>query len=169
VWLWKATTGHLDASNFDETHLDWTVLDLNAIVNPMPTTVATYPDYKDQLKKLVQQHRALRGGHLHLAVYLAPPKRPKRDIYLFEVIDDFGNGHIDPDQKLFTFAYGTTPGFPLSQGVRLWMILTNPAELDKAIEENWKPVGELRGARTAGKAVVLHEDAKGKKFWNKIK
>jgi len=117
----------------------------------MPATVATYPDYKDQTEKLVQQHRALRGERLHLAVYLAPPRR------------------IDPDKKLFTFAYGTTPGFPLPEGVWLWMILTNPAELDKAIEENWKQVDALRSARTAGKAVVIYADAKGKKFWNKIK
>ena len=135
----------------------------------MPATVATYPDYKDQTEKLVQQHRALRGERLHLAVYLAPPRRSKRDIYLFEVIDDLGNGRIDPDKKLFTFAYGTTPGFPLPEGVWLWMILTNPAELDKAIEENWKQVDALRSARTAGKAVVIYADAKGKKFWNKIK
>ena len=135
----------------------------------MPATVAAYPDYKDQTEKLVQQHRALRGERLHLAVYLAPPRRPKRDIYLFEVIDDLGNGRIDPDKKLFTFAYGTTPGFPLPEGVWLWMILTNPAELDKAIEENWKQVDALRSARTAGKAVVIYADAKGKKFWNKIK
>jgi hypothetical protein len=135
----------------------------------MPTTVATFPDYKDEVEKLVQQHRKLRGEHLHLAVYLAPPNRPKRDIYLFEVIDNFGAGHIDPDKKLFSFAYGSTPGFPLPQSVSLWMILTNPGELDKAIEENWKRVGELSNARKAGKAVVLHADAKGKKFWGKIK
>lgn len=150
-------------------HTGWTVADLHAIVNQMPTTVATYPDYKDQVKKLVQQHRALRAKRLHLAVYLAPPKRRKRDIYLFEVIDGFGNGRVDPDKKLFSFAYGTTPGFPLPEGVSLWMILTNPAELDKGIEENWKRVRELRDARRAGKAVVLYADAKGKMFWNKIK
>src|SRR5438552_18885224 len=118
----------------------------------MPTTVATYPDYEEQVKRLVQQHRALRGERLHLAVYLAPPNRPKRDIYLFKVINDFGGGHIDPDKKLFTFAYGSTPGLPLPDGVSLWMILTNPTELDKAIQENWKRVSELRNARNAGKA-----------------
>lgn len=135
----------------------------------MPTTIATYPDYKDQVQKLVQQHRTLRGQRLHLAVYLAPHRRAKRDIYLFEVIDDFDGGHIDPDNKLFTFAYGSTQGFPLPEGVRLWMILTNPSELDKAIEENWNRVDELRHARKAGNAVVLYADAKGRKFWNKIK
>src|SRR5437588_6967574 len=106
----------------------------------MPTTVVTYPDYKQSVQKLVDQHRKLRNGQLHLAVYLAPPRRPKRDIYLFELIDDFGGGHIDPQKKLFTFAYGSTPGFPLPEGVSLWMILTNPAELEKAVEEHWKRI-----------------------------
>jgi hypothetical protein len=134
----------------------------------MPTTAATYPDYKVPVDRLVQQHRKLRGGRLHLAVYLAPPARAKHDIYLFEIIDDFGGGHIDPDKKLFTFAYGSTPGFPLPPDIRLWMILTNPTELENAIQENWKRVGELRKARSAGEAMVIYADAKGKKLWNKF-
>lgn len=135
----------------------------------MPATVAQFPDYVEQVEKLVKQHRVLRGERLHLAVYLAPPKRPKRDIYLFEVADDFGGQRIDPDKKLFTFAYGSTPGLPLPEGVHLWMILSNPNELDKAIREGWKRVGEIRDARKAGKAVVLYADAKGKRIWNKIR
>jgi len=102
----------------------------------MPATVATYPEYEQQVQKLVKQHRKLKKEHLHLAVYLAPPKGAKRDVYLFEIIDDFGGGHTDPDKKLFTFAYGSTPGLPLPEGVRLWMILTNPTELALAIRDN---------------------------------
>ncbi len=135
----------------------------------MLTTVTKYPDYKEPVKKLVEQHHKLRDEHLHLAVYFGPPNRPKRDIYLFEVIDGFGGGHIDPDKKLFSFAYGSTPGFPLPAGVSLRMILTNPAELDTAIQGNWKRVGELRNARSAGRAIVLYADTVGKKFWNEIK
>jgi len=135
----------------------------------MPTTIATFPDYKDQVKELVEQHRTSRGGLLHLAVYLSPPKRAKRDVYLFEVIDNFGGGHIDPHRKLFTFAYGSTPGFPLPEGVSLWMILTNPSEFDRAMEESWKGIDDIRNAKNAGKAVVLYADSKGRRFWNKIK
>lgn len=135
----------------------------------MPSTIATYPDYKDEVNELVQQHRVAQREHLHLAVYLSPPKRAKRDIYLFEVIENFGGARIDPDKKLFTFAYGSTPGLPLPEGAKLWMILTNPIELDKAIEENWKRVEEIRNAKRAGNAVVLHADNKGNRFWNKIK
>jgi hypothetical protein len=169
------------SSDFDELQLmadgegehirpiGWTTQRPNAIVDWMATTVAAYPDYKQSVQRLVDQHRKLKNGHLRLAVYLAPPKRPKRDIYLFEVIDDFGGGHIDPSKKLFTFAYGSTPGFPLPESVRLWMILTNPVELDAAIDEKWKRVGEIRNTRKAGKALVLYADTKGKKFWNRIK
>jgi hypothetical protein len=146
----------------------WTVESLNAIVGWMLATITTYPEYKQAVQKLVQQHRMLRNGRLHLAVYLAPPNRTSRDIYVFEVIDDFGAGRVDADKNLFAFAYGSTPGLPLPEGVRLWMILTNPTELDHAIKGNWKRVGQLRKARSAGKAVVIYADTKGKKLWNKI-
>jgi hypothetical protein len=134
----------------------------------MPATLATYPDYLDAVQKLVGQHRALRGERLHLAVYYAPPNRPKRDIYLFEVIDDFGGGRIDADKKLFAFAYGSTPGFPLPEGISLRMVLTNPTELGQAIAEDWKRVQELSNAKAAGHATVLHADVMGKKFWKQI-
>ena len=135
----------------------------------MPATITAYPDYEREVRRLVQQHRRLRGDRLHLAVYLAPPNRSKRDIVLFEVSDDFGGGRIDPDKKLFTFAYGSTPGLPLPPGVSLWMILTNPAELDQAIEEDWKGISEIRKAEEAGKALVLYADATGKTLWNSLK
>jgi hypothetical protein len=150
------------------TAIGWTLRIHDAIVGGMPATVATYPDYQEAVKALVQQHRKLRNGRLHLAVYLAPPNRAKRDIYLFEVIEGFGAGRVDPDKNLFAFAYGSTPGLPLPEGVRLWMIVTNPTEFGQAIEENWKRVGDLRKARSAGKATVIYADTKGKKLWNEI-
>jgi hypothetical protein len=134
----------------------------------MPATVETYPGYEEPVQKFVRQHRKLRKEALHLAVYLAPPKRAKRDIYLFEVIDDFGGGQIDPDKKLFTFAYGSTPGLPLPTGVRLWMILTNPRELEEAIQQDWARIAEIRAARKARRATVVYADAKGKRLWNQI-
>jgi hypothetical protein len=139
------------------------------MVNGMPAILETYPDYKEAVEKLVQQHRKLRKGRLHLAVYLAPTKRARKDIYLFEIIDDFGAGRVDSEKKLFTFAYGSTPGFPLPDGVRLWMILTNPVEFEKALQENWKRVDEIRAARSVKKAMVVYADTKGKKFWNEIR
>jgi hypothetical protein len=135
----------------------------------MPATLSTYPDYQAQVQELVEQHRELRKDDLHLAVYFGPTNRKKSDIYLFEVVEDFGGGRIDPEKKLFTFAYGSTPGLPLPEGVRLWMVLTNPEELDAAIQQNWARVAEIRKAKDSRRAIVLHADAKGKKLWNKIK
>jgi hypothetical protein len=135
----------------------------------MLATVEKYPDFEPQVKKLVAQHRTQWNKQLHLAVYFAPPKRPKRDVYLFEIIDGFGGGHVDPDQKLFRFAYGSTPGFPLPTGTSLQMVITNPNELDEALRDNWKRIEEIRAARKIGKATVIYSDVIGRKLWNKIK
>jgi len=135
----------------------------------MVAAVENYPDLERQVKRLVAQHRTQWNKQLHLAVYFAPPKRPKRDVYLFEIIDGFGGGHVDPDQKLFRFAYGSTPGFPLPPGASLQMVVTNPSELDEAVRDNWKRIDEIRAARQTGKATVIYTDAIGRKLWNKIK
>ena len=135
----------------------------------MAVAIATYPEFDAQVRDLVEQHRKLKNGRLHLAVYFAPPRQAKRGIYLFEVIDGFGGDAIDPDDKLFTFGYGSTPGFPLPEGTNLRMVLTNPAELHHAIDHNWKAVQDLRGARDAKQAIVIHADALGKRLWALIK
>src|ERR1700722_6258435 len=113
----------------------------------MPTTIATYPDFEEQVRELVQQHRRLKNQRLRLAVYFAPPRRAKRDIFLFEVIKGFGGDAVDLEGKLFEFGYGSTPAFPLDPGTSLRMVLTNPTELVQAIRGDWKGVKELRAAR----------------------
>lgn len=135
----------------------------------MTTMVATYPDFEQQMRTLVRQHRQSKESRLHLAVYFAPQHRAKQDIFLFEVIDGFGGDLIDPDRRLFEFGYGSTPAFPLYPDASLRMILTNPTELDHAVRENWKEIQELRAAREAGQTTVLYADAKGKKLWDIIK
>src|SRR5437764_10877397 len=94
------------------------------------TTIETYPDFLDQVRQLVQQHRAMKQEPLRLAVYYAPLRRAKRDIFLFEVIEGFGGDEVDSEGKLFEFGYGSTPAFPLPPGTTLRMLLTNPAELE---------------------------------------
>jgi len=135
----------------------------------MPTVIETYPDFEEQVRDLVEQHRKLKNGRLHLAVYFAPARREKRDIYLFEVIDGFGGGQIDPDEKLFEFAYGSTPGFPLPDGTSLQMMVTHPEELDEAVNNHWRGLEVVREARKLGRATLIYADAKGKKLWEKIK
>jgi hypothetical protein len=56
----------------------------------MPATIETYPNFAEQ----VRQHRGSNKKRLRLAVYLAPPRRAKGDVFIFEVIDGFG-GNVD--------------------------------------------------------------------------
>jgi len=135
----------------------------------MRTAIAIYPDFEPQVRDLVAQHRKLKDQSLRLAVYFAPPRRAKRDIFLFEVIDGFGGDAIDQDAKLFEFGYGSTPGFPVPSETTLRMILTSPTEFRHAIVHDWKAVQELRAARDAGDAMVIHQDASGKRLWSLLK
>ncbi len=110
----------------------------------------------------MRQHRALKHEPLRLAVYFAPPRRGKGDIFLFEVIDGFGADGVDPDHKLFEFGYGSTPAFPMRDDLTLRMILTNPTELRVAIRDHWKGIEKLRAARDAGRSTVIYADAIGR-------
>lgn len=135
----------------------------------MVAAIDTYPDFKPQVRSLVQQHRKLNKQRLRLAVYFAPPGRSKRDVFLFEVLDGFGGDAVEPKGRLFEFGYGSTPAIPLPSGTNLRMVLTNPTELDEAVRDRWKAVRELGAARTAGSASVIYADAKGKRLWEKIR
>ena len=133
----------------------------------MPSTIASYPDFEPQVRELVAQHRKLKK-RVRLAVYYAPPKRAKRDIFLFEVVDGFGGDEVDPEKKLFEFGYGSTSGFPLPSEASLRVVMTSPKELHEAIRENWKSVQELAEAREAGQATVIYKDAVGERLWGLI-
>jgi hypothetical protein len=134
----------------------------------MPATIETYPEFEEQVRELVQQHRKLKKQRLRLAVYFAPLRRGRRDIHLFEVLDGFGGDVVEPEGKFFEFGYGSTPGIPLPSGTSLRMILTSPTELDEAVRTDWKGVEELRAARKAGRATVIYADAKGKRLWDSM-
>jgi len=134
----------------------------------MPVTTAAYPEFEAQVRELVDQHRK-KNGRLHLAVYFAPLRRDKRDIFLFEVIDGFGGNTVDPDDDLFEFGYRSAPGFPVPAGANLRMVLTNPAEFHHAIFHDWKAVRELRAADEAGQTTVIYADALGKRLWTLLK
>lgn len=135
----------------------------------MSAAIATYPDFQEQVRELVRQHRKVKKRQLRLAVYLAPAPRGRRDSGLFEVIDGFGGNEVDERKKLFEFAYGSTPGFTLPPKTSLLMVLTNPPELVEAVRDNWKGVEKLRAARDSGRATVIYADAEGKKLWDSIK
>jgi hypothetical protein len=160
AWIWRLISPQglcYDAGVTNEAEAD------------MPTTIATYPDYLEQVRQLVRQHRELKHEPLHLAVYYAPPRRAKRDVFLFEVIDVPGGGEVSPEGKLFEFGYGSTPGFPLPPGVSLRMVLTNPTEFRTAVRDGWKGIEELLAARAVDRATVVYADSRGRRLWESVR
>ncbi len=114
----------------------------------------------ESVKELVDEHRLLKDGPLHLAIQLSDP-RTKKDVILFEVIGGFGSGHIDPSKRFLKVGMATSK-VPVAAGGELRFVLTSPEELQEAIAKNWKDVMWLK-ARLAN-ARVHHEDAKGKRL-----
>jgi hypothetical protein len=107
-----------------------------------------------QVERLVEEHRKLQDEPLLLAVFFEPD-RNSHDIFLFEVIDGFGAGTIDEDQKLFEVSYASTPSFPMPAGQHLRLIMTNPQEFDAALQERWPSLEEIRQAVKGGRSQVL--------------
>lgn len=120
-------------------------------------TMTTFPNLEERLKKLVEEHKALKDEPLLLAVYYAPERNPD-DIFLFEVIENFGGGSLDEDQTLFEVTYGPTPGFPMAAGQLLHLVMTHPEELAAAVREEWVLAEELRTAFRKNQARVLFAD-----------
>ncbi len=135
----------------------------------MPTNVATgFPNYEAELRTLVRDHKELKDEPLILALYYAPQRDPD-DIFLFEVIKNFGANSIDPDRTLFEVAYGSTSGFPLAPGQHLRLVLTNPDELKAALREEWPLATELRDVLRSGKAMVLLAEEEGQRLLELIR
>ena len=128
---------------------------------------ATFPRFEREVKQLVQNHLKLEDEPLLLAIYYKP-QREMHDIFLFEVIQNFGDGEVDPDRELFEVTYASTTGLPLEKGQYLHLVMTNPKELEVATQENWVMVAELRAAMSAGDCRVLHKDAQYVTPWEPV-
>ena len=113
-----------------------------------------FPAFEKHVKELVEDHQRLKDEPLLLAVYYAPDREPHH-VFLLEVLERFGSNSVDQDRELFEVTYESTPAFPLASDQRLHLILTNPTELRKALEENWASVAELRGAKRSGRWKVI--------------
>jgi hypothetical protein len=130
---------------------------------PTPSQVATeFPNLERNVRLLVEEHKTLKDEPLVLAVYYAPERNPE-DVFLFEVIEGFGGGSVDPERTLFEVTYGPSSGFPMEAGQRLHLILTNPEEFRTAARDGWSLLGELKGAvgKDRAKVVFSTEDGKG--------
>jgi hypothetical protein len=120
-------------------------------------TSKQFPEYAEELRGLVTQHRKIRDEPLLLAIYYKP-RREEDDVFLFEVIGEFGAGAIDEDRELFEVTYPSSTNFPLEAGQRLHLVLTNPQEYEVAVQQGWKHVQELREAIKSSDFQVLYSD-----------
>lgn len=132
------------------------------------TAISPFPAHRQKMENLVEQHKEIRDEPLLLAVYYEP-ERDAGDLFLLEVIDQFGANKVDPDRELFEVTYGSTAGLPLEPGQELHLILTNPAEAVVAFEEGWPLAREIRGAIEQKKAVALHQTREGERIWETIR
>jgi hypothetical protein len=122
-------------------------------------TLSVFPHLEEPVKNLVEAHKTLQEEPLLLAVYYAP-QRNQEDVFLFEVVENFGGGSVDEDRELFEVTYGSTPGFPMGPGQQLRLIMTNPKEFELAAKQGWTLVQELRTAFHDKRARVIFEDGK---------
>jgi hypothetical protein len=120
-----------------------------------------FPHLRRQLLDLAKQHLKLRDEPLHLAIAY-DPGRDSQDIFLFELLDNFGGNEIDPDAQLFEATFGSSNSFALEAGQRLHLILTNPQEFRTALNQHWPTAEEVRDAVRRGDFEILHSDEIGR-------
>ena len=126
----------------------------------MQWTTQRFPRVEAQIRDLVGQHREIRDEPLHLAMAYEPG-RDSSDVFLFELLGNFGGNDVNPDPQLFEVAFGPSLGLALELGQNLHLVLTNPEEFRVALEQHWPTAEEIRDAVRRGDFEVLHADETG--------
>ena len=129
----------------------------------MKLAIDRQPQLHSALHDLAREHADLEDGPLHLALLYDPGREPG-DVFLFEVSRDFGLGEVDPDRALWEVAFGPNVDLPLALGQRLRLVLTNPNELEVALNEGWPSAIEVRDAVRRGDFEILREDETGRRI-----
>lgn len=115
-----------------------------------------FPHYETTVKQLVKSHESLKDKPV-LAIYYAPDRHKPEDIFLFEVIENFGGNAIDDAQEMLEAEYASTPHFLLAGNQLLHMVMTSPNEFEVAVNKGWRHVKELKDAIAAGNYHVVHK------------
>ena len=126
----------------------------------MQFTTERYPHLETSLRDLARRHRELEDEPLHLAL-LFDPGRESGDVFLFEILGNFGYGEVGEDGDLWEVAFGPTSSLPLATGQHIHLILTNPNEFRFALSADWPTAIEVRDAVRRGDFEVLYEDEVG--------
>lgn len=119
---------------------------------------AVFPQYADDIRELVEDHRTLEDERLLLAIYYAPAdsRRPQQDVYLFEVYDGYHQNRVGDTNDWQEVLFGTTPAFPLPREQYLHVVLTNPAEFAVGLERGWPLACEVKQAIASGRFQVVY-------------
>ena len=130
-----------------------------------------FPRSYNAVQQLVKDHHKIKQEPLLLAIYYAP-LRDRQDIFLFEVVEHFGYDSVDEDRELFEVTYSSRDEFPLREGQKLHLVLTNPTELVTAFTQKWKLAKEIRqavGNPEAHRIIYQSPKAKTKRFLEEIR
>ena len=134
----------------------------------MQWTAQRFPGLDRQIRGLAKQHSALRDEPLHLAIAY-DPGRETGDVFLFELLGNFGGNEINDDAKFFEVTFDSSPSFALAKGQKLHLVLTNPPELRVALDQHWPTAEEVRHALRRGDFEVLHSDDVGREALELLK
>jgi hypothetical protein len=116
-----------------------------------------YPDQYQILHNLVTvHHAALTDELLLVAIYYASKEWPYEEC-LFEVARHFGFDEIDPERRIFTIQFSGSVELPIPPPHHLRLLLTNPAELERAMSERWPQIDDLLSAINVGEYKVLYK------------
>ena len=128
----------------------------------MKWTISRFPGLERQIRDLAEQHREFRDEPLHLAIAYQPNRDPQ-DIFIFELIGNFGGNEVASDAQLFEVTFESTPSFTMEPGQKLHLVLSNPKEFREALDQLWPTAEEIREAVRRGHFEVLHSDKIGLK------
>lgn len=126
--------------------------------------MAKYPNYLDQVRDLVEQHRELAEEPLLLAIYYAPDREPE-DVFLIEVLDNFRGSALEASGDILEVLYGQTELFVLEQkSAMLHILLSNPDEFRNAVAHATSRIKELIEAFGNGTAQIIYDSGKCNKI-----
>ncbi|MGI4792293.1 MAG: hypothetical protein ACRYFS_25995 [Janthinobacterium lividum] len=102
-----------------------------------------YPEQSELMRDLVlNDHTVIEETPLILAIYFKSRRVPVEEC-LFEVLHRFGLDEVSEERSIFQIQFGRTPNFPLPEGDRLRLFLTNSVEMNYAIANSWPEVVDL--------------------------
>jgi len=115
-----------------------------------------YPEQAELMKDLVlNDHTILEDTPLCLAIYFQSRRVPNEEC-VFEVLHRFGLDEVSDERSIFQIQFGRTPKFPLPEGDRLRLFLTNPTEALYAIKNGWPEIHDLSAAMNAGQYETIY-------------